>query len=456
MRTTASIVALAALSAANVEASFHSSLRNLFSDGQQQQQQQPLVSIDLAAEDPAYQRVHCPENSPFSCSMPNAADTCCYEATNGVFVASQKWEAGVGAPDLFTTHGLWPNKCSGGFSESCDSTRAVGNVTEVLTTLGYKSLVRELERSWKAVGSSAGDDQSLWTSEFNKHGTCMSTLSPNCYGEFEREGQNVADFFATTVNLQRRLPTYFFLKNAGILPSDTEKVSRDVVLAALKGYGHGHKAYLKCENDALTEVRYYFSLKGSVSAGEFVSIDADKTSDCPAEFWYKPKYVSSEPASQQPINLAAAAPGGGYPFPPIPGAPTHGHLIADAMPGCLDNNGTWFVGGLCGNFTKTPDAAGKVTLVTESGNCALNGTGVLSCSPDNADPTPFTFISFGFFADVGFLFGSADGNWSAAALPTGPKAGIISPPVPISAGTNTSGPINFKLKFVPMKLVATA
>ncbi|VVT46932.1 uncharacterized protein SAPINGB_P001459 [Magnusiomyces paraingens] len=448
MRSTTTVAALAALSA--TEASFTSNLKNMFSLSSSEEQQQLLGAIDLASEDPAYKRLHCPGNSPFSCSIPAAADSCCYEATNGVFVASQKWESGVGPFNLFTNNGLSAHKCSGGASQYCDSSREIGNATEVLETLGYKSLIAELARSWST-------DEEAWTHAYNKHATCMATLNSNCYGEFERENQNVADYFTASVNLQRRLPTYYFLQRAGIVPSSTEKVSKDAVLAALKGFGYGHDVYLKCENGALSEVRYYFTVRGSVSAGRFVAIDADKASDCPAEFWYSPKETVAEPSEgeEELLNLAAtpdAFPGA----PEAPGLAPTGHLITDMMPGCLDNNGTWFVGGLCGNFTKTLLPSGNITLTTLTGNCALNDTGFFSCGPQNIEATSFNFTTFGFFfKELGFVSGYYDEFWSAVDKPSSGKKALVPPTSQqISVGANSSGTINFRLKYVPQKLAS--
>ena len=43
--------------------------------------------------------------------------------------------------------------------------------------------------------------------EWGKHGTCYSTLNPNCYTNYHQQ-EEVVDFFTQTTNLFQSLPTY--------------------------------------------------------------------------------------------------------------------------------------------------------------------------------------------------------------------------------------------------------
>jgi len=61
----------------------------------------------------------------------------------------------------------------------------------------------------------------FWEHEWGKHGTCISTLDPNCYTDYQPT-EEVPDFFNRTVSLFQSLPTYTWLSAAGITPSNSK------------------------------------------------------------------------------------------------------------------------------------------------------------------------------------------------------------------------------------------
>jgi ribonuclease T2 len=143
-----------------------------------------------------------------------------------------------------------------------------------------------MQTYWK---DNKGDDEDFWSHEWDKHGTCISTLEPTCYSDFQ-PNQEVVDYFKKTVELFKSLPSYDWLAEAGINPSDTETYSSADIQAALKAK-HGNEVTIGCKDGQFNEIWYHYNVKGSVVTGEFVSAPPDGTkSTCPDDgIQYLPK-----------------------------------------------------------------------------------------------------------------------------------------------------------------------
>lgn len=110
---------------------------------------------------------------------------------------TQFWtpEAGL---DRFTVHGLWPDRCDGSVSPSfsssssfslttmleqfeafCDNGRNIANPRQILQNGGGQSALNYMDAFWP---SNDNDDEGFWSHEWNKHGTCISTMETQCYG----------------------------------------------------------------------------------------------------------------------------------------------------------------------------------------------------------------------------------------------------------------------------------
>lgn len=290
----------------------------------------------------------CPINTPFSCQG-SGADSCCYEATNGVLLSTQFWDydPATGPDDVFTIHGLWVDKCGGGFNQNCNPSWNIHNATQVLVEFDMDELLDIMENNWKDI---SGDDDKLWVHEFNKHGTCMSTLNPSCYDDDSPLNQNVIDFFQTTVDVWEQLPTYKFLTEAGIFPSETETFTVEQFQDAISPHVGGHEVYLGCDHhNALFQVYYYFNVKGSVATGMFTPISDFGSQGCRDGFHWYPK------GSQH----------GGD-----PGSDKKGYLKVSGYPGCLISNGNWFTSGTCATFRLTTTTFGT-TIKSSRGNCGI-------------------------------------------------------------------------------------
>lgn len=97
-----------------------------------------------------------------------------------------------------------PDNCDGTYDAYCDASRQYTNVTDILQSFGATDLLNYMNVYWKDY---KGNDESFWEHEFNKHGTCISTLETKCYTDYEPQ-QEVLDYFNVTVNLFKGLDSY--------------------------------------------------------------------------------------------------------------------------------------------------------------------------------------------------------------------------------------------------------
>jgi hypothetical protein len=51
-----------------------------------------------------------------------------------------------------------------------------------------------------------GTAEHFWEHEWRKHGTCINTLSPSCYGDEYQQGDEVVDFFTRAVEVFKVCP----------------------------------------------------------------------------------------------------------------------------------------------------------------------------------------------------------------------------------------------------------
>lgn len=97
-----------------------------------------------------------------------------------------------------------PDHCDGTYDQYCDANRQYTNITAILQSYGATSLLSYMDTYWK---DQAGNDESFWEHEWGKHGTCISTLNPNCYSGYTPQ-EEVLDYFNKTVQLYQGLDSY--------------------------------------------------------------------------------------------------------------------------------------------------------------------------------------------------------------------------------------------------------
>ncbi|KAF2093229.1 ribonuclease T2 [Rhizodiscina lignyota] len=220
-------------------------------------------------------------NPQLSCQNTTTVENlCCFNHPGGQLLLTQFWDTHppTGPEDSWTIHGLWPDHCDGTFDASCDHRRNHRNITQILRAFGKHELLTDMHMYWKDW---KGNDEYLWQHEFSKHGTCISTLNPECYDEYEPT-QEVPEFFQRAVDLFKDLPTYQWLAEAGIEPSWTKRYTVHEIQAALSKHRNGSTVTLGCRRGALDEIWYHFNVRGSAQYGQYLASDPDgMKSRCP-------------------------------------------------------------------------------------------------------------------------------------------------------------------------------
>ncbi|KAI9707638.1 MAG: ribonuclease T2-like [Candelina mexicana] len=339
----------------------------------------------------------CP-NPGLSCSTaPAGVDTCCFNTPGGQLLQTQFWDTNppTGPSNSWTVHGLWPDHCDGTYDANCDPARAYTNISEIIQAAGQQSLLDYMNTYWKDY---QGNDETFWEHEWAKHGTCVSTLEPDCYTNYVPQ-QEVVDYFQKTVDLFQGLDTYSILAAAGITPSTSRTYTSAQIESAISSV-QGHQVTIGCSSGALNEIWYHFNVRGSVQTGTFVATDPDGTkSTCPATgVKYLPK-GTTQPAST--TTSAGPAPTGSF-----SGKGYLNVVSGGATKGCIISGGTWYTSGTCATFTATATGAvlpssgdtmdGKLmnpasgfTLTSSKGKCAISN-GALTCASTVTTATVFT------------------------------------------------------------------
>ena len=147
------------------------------------------------------------KNPVLSCHNTTAVeDLCCFEAPGGQFLLTQFWDTApsTGPNNSWTLHGLWPDHCDGTYDQFCDPAREYTNITAILKSYSETDLLSYMDTYWKDY---QGNDEEFWEHEWNKHGTCMTTLRPSCYVGYTSQAE-VKDYFEIAVRLFKTLDSY--------------------------------------------------------------------------------------------------------------------------------------------------------------------------------------------------------------------------------------------------------
>ncbi|TKA80219.1 hypothetical protein B0A55_04162 [Friedmanniomyces simplex] len=315
-------------------------------------------------------------------------------ATCGELLQTQFWDTSpvTGPADSWTIHGLWPDNCDGTYDSNCDDTRAYTNITQILQAAGANNLLSYMQTYWV---SDSGSAESFWEHEWAKHGTCISTLDPDCYTDYQPT-EEVPDFFNRTVNLFKTLPSYEWLSEAGIVPSTSATYTTAQIQAALSKNRGGHQVYLGCQSGALNEIWYFFNVQGSLQTGTFEASDlVGSKSTCPSTgIKYLPKSSgggsspTSTATSTAPSTKTSSGPSPTSSGPGFSGRGTLNAITSGSQTGCIISGGKWYTSGTCAGFTAS-SSDGGFTLSSSKGSCAIV-SGALTCGSSVSSATSFS------------------------------------------------------------------
>lgn len=238
----------------------------------------------------------------------------------------------------------------------------------------------------------------------------MSTLDPACYTNYQ-SGQEVVDFFNRAVDVFKSLPSYTWLKDAGIVPSTTQTYTRAAILAALKSH-HGHDVIINCKNGVFNELWYQFNVQGSVPSGKFVAADpVGSGSTCPASgIKYLPKSGGTNPPSSTTTSQGPSPTGG----------PSKKGYLYVGSDGFLISSGKWYrAGGTPATYTTTASADGSTfTLKSSKGNCAIQSDSSLLCGSSVSSASTFSL-------DGGNLSYNGASTFYATSTPSGQEQATV-------------------------------
>nr|BAK32792.1 ribonuclease T2 [Umbelopsis isabellina] len=193
-----------------------------------------------------------------SCSSSASTNTCC-TPKYGLVVLVQQWVPGYSPSNAFTLHGLWPDACDGTYAPSggCDSSRQYTNVETIVQNYGTSTLYSDMKTYWPSDAESNND---FWSHEWSKHGTCVSTLAPTCYGSSYTQYEDVTDYLTKVLALRAQYNLYTALANAKITPggSYTYTAMQNAIKAAF-----GVTAKIDCSSGTLSDIEINFNVKGT-------------------------------------------------------------------------------------------------------------------------------------------------------------------------------------------------
>ncbi len=248
----------------------------------------------------------------------------------------------------------------GTYDSSCDASRAYTNITQILQAAAPSTL-QYMQTYWKDY---TGDDESFWEHEWGKHGTCISTLKPSCYTNYQPT-QEAVDFFNRAVSLFQTLPSYSWLAAAGIVPSSTATYTLSAIQSALTSH-FGFAVTINCNsNKELDELWYHYNVQGSVQSGTFQpATPVGSGSTCPSTgIKYLPKPGGTTTTGTPGATLTTSTVASTATGTALSGKGYLNVVSGGSQNGCIIGAGAWYTTGTCATFTATPSGMLPVPML---------------------------------------------------------------------------------------------
>ncbi|KAK9669572.1 hypothetical protein RND81_13G140600 [Saponaria officinalis] len=195
-----------------------------------------------------------------------------------------------GPPRQFTIHGLWSNYNDGSWPSCCSDTD--------FDEKQISTLRKALDENWPtltcgSIPTCHGHNGSFYAHEWEKHGTCSASVTPDEY-----------NYFLTTLNLYFKYNVTDVLSEAGYTPSNSEKYPLGGVITSIENAFHT-SPLIVCSGDAIQEIRlcFYkdFKTRDCVVTNGVENNDGSSESSCP-KYVSLPAYVS--PGQRTGITLS--------------------------------------------------------------------------------------------------------------------------------------------------------
>jgi len=211
---------------------------------------------DVNNKCPTYNVVACSNNN-------NNIDKCCVP-NQGHFVLALQWlpsyckNAGGNKnckkgtlkkveQDTWTLHGLWPGFCDGEtYETNCNPDRYEENIEGVIRSRD-EDLLDEMERLWLSGNPDANKDNNwFWVHEWNKHGQCVSTITPECLGADYKMNDDIITYFEKALELRSIYDLYPVLERQNIVPNDEEGYDFNTLQNAFKTAFNNTQVQINC------------------------------------------------------------------------------------------------------------------------------------------------------------------------------------------------------------------
>lgn len=236
----------------------------------------------------------------------SSSANCCFNGAlveggkqSGLILSTQFWTTNAkdtdnnGPKDSTTIHGLWPDYCDGTYPQFCSNVSGIpehtGEKIEAVMQKYDPALFAYYQKYFKDLD---GDTTDFLAHEYNKHGTCFTTMRPKCQPTLpwiSQEDFAVLNYFRQIAHKFQKRPAYNYLAAAGILPSATQNYTLAEIQSTLK-QAHGATPYVGCNKKGeISEFWFFWHTRGTVNFGQYAPVESTTKSSCPASLRYLPK-----------------------------------------------------------------------------------------------------------------------------------------------------------------------